>query len=145
MISLAIAVVALGLFQSRSLSQLATQASASETQVSAQKDKEIDLVILKNRAQIIGNILKAGSKFPLIYTKINSLLPQSTIVSGFDLNRSGVLVLSLIIPDKNGLNQLFDNLTAGEKVTGVQNIDVDTLGRGKDGIYRTTLKLTIKQ
>lgn len=142
MIFLASVTLALRILQSRSIGQIQSQLTQSEGRVSDLKDRQISLLLLKNRLTVINQYLGTPSKQTSIFKLLDKLLPQSLLVSSFSVDKSGDASLSAVAPDTASLEILITNLTTKESSEGkISQVAIESLNRGRDGLYRLSLKI----
>ena len=145
MVFLASLTVALRILQSHNISQIKTQFTQAEQKVSNLKNRETSLVILKNRLTVINQYLGTPSKQVAVYNLIDKLLPPAVSINSFLVDKSGDVSLVGVVPDSLTIDSLIDSLTNKEKNEGkVSGVSIESLNRGRDGIYRISLKVKSK-
>lgn len=130
---------ALRVLQGQNISKVQSLAQEEEARVGGFKDKETALFVLKNRLSAINNIVKTSGTQAAIYDLVVSDLPPSVVATSVSIDKVGNVIESLIVPDGRTL----DNLLA-KFLNQAQKIEVESLSRGRDGIYRVNLKIQIK-
>ena len=137
--------VALRILQNQNLAQVKDQTQQEEAKVASFKDKESDLVFLKDRLRLIQDLKALPSKARQSYRLIIEQIPVGVTVSGISVDASGNLVLTAVIPSKSAFSQLFANLTSQNVTSAVTKINIDSLSRGRDGVYRMSIKIAAKK
>ena len=141
MFFLASLVVTLRILQASNLNRVNIKAQEEENKISGLRDKESTLVLLKNRLELISKLTANPSKQKLIYDLVVGEIPSSVNVSSISLDSSGNLSLSAAVPDYNSLSALFSSLSSDATFKEIAGINVESLSRGRDGLYRVSLKL----
>ena len=145
MIFLSSVTVALRFLQSQKLSQLQTQITASEEKISNLKSTESSLFLLKNRLTTINKYLTSPSQQAQMYKLIMSLLPSSVSISSISVDRSAQVLVSATTADADSLDLLITNLTQEESNEDkIAQVSLENVNRGRDGIYRISLKIKPK-
>ncbi|MDP3973857.1 MAG: hypothetical protein Q8P92_03410 [Candidatus Daviesbacteria bacterium] len=136
---------ALTILQKANLDKATRQVSDSEKAVSQQQSKEVSLTVLKNRLVSIDQIQSVPSKHREIFTLVNNLTPQSIFANSLSTDKSGNLIVSFISASIVDLDLFIEDLINKDKNEGkIASVDVDSLSRGRDGIYRISLKISTK-
>jgi len=66
-------------------------------------------------------------------------------ISSISVNKSGDISLLLDSPDSSSVDELISNLTTGEEAQAkIVNVAIEGLNRGRDGVFRLSLKITTK-
>lgn len=134
--------LALRILQSHNLQQIQSQLNQSEGRVLDLKDRQGQLLLLKNRLAVINQYLGTPSKQTSIFKLLDKLLPQSLLVSSFSVDKSGDASLSAVAPDTASLESLITNLTSKESSEGkISQVAIESLNLGRDGFYRLSLKI----
>lgn len=145
MVFLSSLTAALRILQNRSVNLAQAQLTEAEKRVVDLKDRQVSLVLLKNRLSTIGNFLGIPSKQAATYELVNNLLPASVQVSAVTVERSGETTILALVPDvstlDNLLTKLVDKDASQEKIS---QVSIESLSRGKDGIYRLSLVIKPK-
>lgn len=139
---LASLVSALNILKSNDVSKLESEANVRETKVLEFKEKEAQLAVLKNRLSLINKInnAKATSNSD-IYRSVLSLFPKDLNISSISVDRSGNVVTAFAAPDFKTLEETLTSLTSDKVLEIISQIDIDSLSRSRDGIYRANLKI----
>ncbi len=142
MIFLSSVTLALRILQSRGIGRIQFLMTQSEGKVLDLKDRQAQLLLLKNRLTIINQYLGTSSKQTAIFKLLDKLLPPSLSISSFSVDKSGDVQLTAVAPDTVTLETLITNLTTKESSEGkISQIAIESLNRGKDGFYRLSLKI----
>ncbi len=135
--------VALRILQSQNIKGVQNQVSASEQKIQKLKEKQVSLLILKNRLTTIDKYLDIPSKQTENFKLLDKLIPASVSISSVSVDKSGSINILGLVPDSVTLGNLIDNLTDKEKNNNlIKQVSLDTISRGRDGFYR--ISLTIK-
>lgn len=133
---------ALSLLQNTNIINADNQLKVAEDNVTKYKPKEASLVILKDRLNTLDSLLKAPSKQRSIYNLVTSLLPPSLVPSLIVTDTSGNISLTLSTTDSISLDNFITILTDPEtNENKIAKVQIDSLSRGKDGVYRASLKM----
>ncbi len=144
MVFLASLMIALRILQSHNIDRAKVLLDESEQKVSNLKRKEVSLTVLKNRLTIIDKYLGVSSKQVSIYKLIDKLIPPAITVTSFSIEPSGGVALTGIAQDSTSLDNLINSLTSKDINEGkIAGVSVDSLNRGRDGIYRLSLKVQV--
>ncbi len=145
MFFLASLTIALRIFQNNSIVQAKNEVAQSQQRVSGLKDTESSLYLLKNRLSTIGNYLGTSSNSTQAYYLISKLLPNSVTVSSLSIDKSSDILMILNVPNGEILDAVITNLTSKEtNEDKISEVSIDNINRGKDGIYRLSLKVKAK-
>lgn len=142
---LASLVVALRVLQSQRISKTQDNLTKQEERVTKLKDTQATLILLKNRLTAINEYLGVPSKQSQMYKLINNLIPALISVTSISVSKSGDIVILATAPDGNSLDELILNLTNKDSNQNkISSVSIDNLSRGRDGIYRLSLKVKPK-
>lgn len=137
--------VALRILQAQQISRSQVKLSQTEQKISDLKDTQASLLLLKNRLAAINQYLGSSSKQAQMFNLINGLLPISVSVSSIAVDKDGGVLVLAITRDSNSLDETIGNLISQEKNQDkISQVSVESLGRGKDGIYRLSFKIKSK-
>lgn len=125
--------------QKLNINKIESEAASAEQNVASLKDKEAALFVLKNRLVSINQILKVPGQQADIYEIVVQNLPRSVGIASVGIDKNGNVIQSLVVPDGATLDSILKNYLA--KAT---KIDVESLSRGRDSVYRVNLKIQIK-
>lgn len=140
---LASAVVGLRIFQAQAISGVESQARSQLSVVDSLKEKEVDINILKNRTALLTNILKSSSKTATTYAEINSLVPSSVAVTSFSLDKNGNVLISFVASSSSSAAELLNKIGNFDS-KNIEKVQIETLSRGRDGVFRGQLKILAK-
>lgn len=137
--------VALRILQSQNIREVQTTLSQEEERVSRLKDRQTSLLVIKNRLSTINQYLGVTSKQVSTFNLLNQLLPPQLAISSLSVNRSGDAFIVALAADNLTLDNLVSNLISkDDKSQKISQMSIDTLTRGRDGIYRISFKLKMK-
>lgn len=145
MVFLSSLTIALRILQSQNLSQIQKIITQSEEKISDLKTTQGAIILLKDRLTTINQYLGSPSKQTQMYNLIAELLPSSVSLSGISVGKEGDVILSANTKDSSSLDELANNLISKEKNQDkIAQISFETLNRGRDGIYRFSLRVKTK-
>ncbi len=142
---LASTTVALRILQSHNISQVQAQVASSQQRVTELKSTQASLVLLKNRLTAISEHVGVISKEVSMYKLIDKLIPSQAVVNSIDVDNLGQVSILVLITDAQTLDNLVNNLTnSNSNENQISQVSVDSLNRGKDGVYRVSFKIKPK-
>lgn len=145
MIFLSSLTVALRILQSSNISRIEEKLGEVEGKVLVLKDRQASLMLLKNRLTTISQNLGAVSKQNDMYTLLDRLIPQSVSITSLSVDKTGNAAIVALVPDSNTLDSLVINLYSKEKNEDkIGQVSVESLNRGRDGLFRVSLKVVAK-
>lgn len=145
MIFLASLTIALRILQSHTISQIQDNLTKSQQKISDLKNTQASLFLLKNRLNAIDQYLGVPSVQSEMYKIISQLIPSSVSINSISINKGGEVLVLALIPDGNSLDELVTNLTLKENNQDkISQVSLENINRGKDGIYRLSLKIKPK-
>lgn len=145
MIFLSSLTVALRILQNQSLSRIQTNLTNTEQKINGLKTVQASLLLLKNRLTTINQYLGTPSQQSQMYKLITSLLPASVYISSISVNRAGEVLVSAVVPDSTSLDNLVGNLISQDSNQDkISKVSLESISRGKDGIFRISLKIKPK-
>ncbi len=145
MIFFASLTVALRILQSQNISLIQNKLTKSEQKISDLKNTQASLYILKNRLTTISQYLGTPSSQTQIYKIIANLLPSSVSLNSLSVDKSSEVLIVATTPDGNSIDELITRLTSKENNEGkISQVSIENVNRGKDGIYRLSLKIKPK-
>lgn len=134
--------VTLRILQSQNIKSVQTQVSASEQKISNLKDKQISLLLIKNRLAVINQYLGNSSKQTAMFILLERLIPSSISINSAIIGKSGDISILALIPDSLTLDNMINNLTDKTQNEGqIRQVSIDSVSRGKDGVYRVSLNI----
>lgn len=134
--------VALRILQSQNIKNVQTRVLASEEKISGFKDKQASLLLIKNRLAVISQYLDSPSKQTTMFILLNKLLPVNVAINSTAVGKSGEVSILALVPDSSTLDNLINALT--DKTTNlglISQVSLDSISRGRDGIYRVSLRI----
>lgn len=144
LIFLASASSALKILQAQDISKLRKEATVQEDRITSFKDKEVALVVLKNRLSAINQIIKSGSDNGAVYKQVSALIPPEVVITAVSVNRSGDVSMSIIAPDLLALERVLSDLTSARAFKAISKIELESLSRGRDSVFRSNLKISAR-
>lgn len=145
MIFLSSLTVALSILQSQTNQKIQAKLARAEQKVTDLKDIQVSLSLLKNRLTTINQFLGIPSNQVEIYKLVYELLPESVSVNAFSVDKAGEVSISAIAPDGETIDELVANLLSRDLTSDkIKQVNIETLNRGRDGIYRLSFKVKPK-
>lgn len=142
MIFLSILTISLRIFQSNTIKSAQVTAANAEGKVSAQADKQAQLVLLKNRLNAIDQYLGTSSKQVEMYNLLDSLIPSSFTVNTISVGVDGKILISAVTFDPFALDSMFSAFLDKEKNEGkISKVAIENISRGRDGIFRVSFSV----
>ncbi len=134
--------VALRILQSQSIKGVQTQVSAQEQKIEGLKDRQVSLLLIKNRLSVINQFLANPSKQAGMFLLLDKLIPSSASINSTTIDKNGEVSILALLPDSQSLDNMINNLTDKDQNGGqISQVSIDSISRGKDGIYRVSLKI----
>lgn len=142
LVFLASLTLALQILQSRNIDLYKARLTQAEEKASGFKDTQVSLFLLQNRLAVIQGYLGVPSKQSSMYQLIDKLIPSSVIISSVTVDKGGDAIFSALAPDSVSLDRLIDNLTAKDSNEDkIEQVSIESLNRGRDGVYRISFKI----
>lgn len=146
MIFLSSLTVALRILQSYNISQIQNKLGQIEEKVLSLKNRQASIILLKNRLTTIGQYLDEPSSQNQIYNLLDKLIPPSVSITSLALDKLGNTTIIAVVPDTTTLDNLMLNLLSPDRNEGkIAKVSLENLNRGRDGVYRLTLKVEVKK
>ena len=137
--------IALRILQSQNISQIQNKLTQSEQRIADLKSIQGSLFLLKNRLTVINQYLEIPSKQVQMYKLIAELLPATVSVGSIFVDKGGEILILAVVPDSVSLDHLITNLISKESNQDkISKVSLENISRGKDGIYRLSLKVKPK-
>lgn len=137
--------VTLGILQNQNIKHIKGRISDSEKKITDQKSTQVSLMLLKNRLTAINKYFGTVSKQSEMYQLVMELLPASVSVNSFSVKKEGDILLLAVTKDTASLDEMANTLiyknTYQDKIS---SLSLDNLSRGRDGIYRFSLRIKPK-
>lgn len=131
--------------QSTELDHTRNNFAYAQDEVSGFKDKEEQLVILKRRLAGIESIIGSDTKKKALFNTILYLIPPGVQISDAEIDKKGVMSLTINTSSLDEINQYITALGSKDKNSDlVSRVDLDSLTSSKDNIYYLTLRITPK-
>lgn len=135
----------LRLLQSRNIMKVNAKLAQAQQKVESLKGVEQSVMVLKNRLTVVNQYLGISSKQSSMYKFIDNLMPASLVVTSISVGKGGEVVLQVYMPDPAGLDEFLDSLLSGEdEEHKISDVAIDSLNRGRDGLYRVSFKINPK-
>lgn len=134
---------ALQILQSRNIGSVSAMVSQSEQKVSNLKNTQASLILLKDRLSVINQYLGVPSKQSSLFNLVEKLAPPSFVINNVTVDKAGTVVLLVISPDSESLDNFIKNISEEGK-DQISGVSIDALNRGRDGYYRLSLKMKTK-
>lgn len=145
MVFLASLTVALRILQSQNIVLAQAQLDEAEQKVSNLKSTQASLFILKNRLAVVSKYLGVPSKQSSMYKLVDKLISSAAAINSITIDKDGNAVMLLSVSDSLILDDLINNLSQKESNEDkIDQISIDSLNRGRDGLYRLSLKIKAK-
>ncbi|KKQ76509.1 MAG: hypothetical protein US99_C0070G0011 [Candidatus Daviesbacteria bacterium GW2011_GWF2_38_6] len=76
---------------------------------------------------------------------LNQLLPSGLNISSYTIDRSGEAVVVGVVSDGESVDNLIVGLTSKSEASDkISRVSIENLNRGRDGLYRISLKIQTK-
>ncbi|EKD85366.1 MAG: hypothetical protein ACD_38C00036G0003 [uncultured bacterium] len=135
--------LALRILQSRNISEVQVKLAKAEQRISDLKSTETSLMLLKNRLMVVNQYFGVSSQQTEMYKLIEKLTPLSVAVNSITVGKGGDVTLQAFVSDPVSLDEFVNNLTSVEwNENKISQVSVDNLNRGRDGVFRISLKIT---
>ena len=141
MLFLASLSVALRILQSQNIKGVQTQVSAQEDKISQLKVRQASLLLLKNRLTTISQYLNIPSKSTTMFQLLDKLIPASVSINSATVDKSGNVIIAGLVPDSQTLDDMITALTDKDNASSIKEVSLDTISRGRDGVYRVSLNI----
>lgn len=136
---------ALSLMQNSNILQAKANLQTAESVVGQFKSQEESLVLLKDRLNNLQRISSTPSRSNTMYNLIASLMPTSIVPTLIVTDTFGNISLTIVTVSSTDIDDFITILTDPQKNQGlVSKVYIESLSRGKDGIYRVNLKIYTK-
>lgn len=137
--------VALGVLQSQRLKLAEKRLDSMQERIVTFQDKQVSLMALKNRLTAINQYIGVSSLQAGMFNLVNTILPPSVSISSLSISKLGEITISAQAPDSITVNQMIIDLTDKEKnKEKISKVSLESLNRGRDGVYRLNLKIKPK-
>lgn len=142
MVFLTSLIIALRILQSRNIAMAQADLNQAQERISGLKSAQASLFLLKDRLAVINQYWGVSSKQSAMYSLIDKLIPPSVVINTITIDKSGEAIFSALAPDSDTLDVLIMNLTTKENNEGkISQVSIDSLNRGRDGLYRVSFKV----
>lgn len=138
-------IIVLRILQSQSFSQIQSKLAVEEQKITELKTTQASLLLIKDRLVAINQYLGIASKQVQMYELINKLVPSSIFVNSISVDKSGNILLLATSNDAASIDDLINKLVSSEEASGkITSVAMEGLSRGRDGIYRLSIKINTK-
>lgn len=145
MIFLSSLTVSLRILQSRGIKAVEGRVLGAEEKITDLKATQASLIFLKNRLAIIRQYLGTESKTVSLYQFLTNQIPKSVSANSISVDKEGNMLMLLHFRDIQELDSLLAGLLDPEKSEGkIKAVSLDSLSRGRDGLFRVSLKVETK-
>lgn len=145
MIFLASLTLTLRILQGSRISLYKEKMAQAEQQISELKGIQASLLVLRSRLTVISQYLGVSSKSVSMYQLVGKLIPPSVAVNGISVDSTGGVLLTVLIPDIQSLDDLVNNLTTKENNEDkISQISIESFNKGRDNLFRVSLKIQQK-
>lgn len=137
--------VALGVLQNQNIKEVKARLGESEERVLQLKDRQTSMFVIKNRLSTINQYFGVTSKQVSMYSLLNQMFPPGISISSFAIDRSGEAVVVGVAADGERVDDLISGLTSNSEASDkISQVSIENLNRGRDGLYRISLKIKTK-
>lgn len=136
--------LALRILQNQNIKVAQANLTDQEEKVSQLKGRQASLFVLKNRLTSISEYLATTSVQAQTYRLLNKLLPPQIAINSLAVDRSGIALIVAVAQDPLSLDTLVSNLISKEAEGQFGEVSIESLNRGKDGIFRLSFKVKPK-
>lgn len=134
--------IALRILQSQSIQQIQAKLTTEESKVVELKSTQASLLLLKNRLTTINQYLGVSSKQVEMYELINKLIPPSVPISSLSIDKEGNILVVTTVSSAALIDELTTKILSSEDK--IASMALESLSRGRDGVYRVTFKVKPK-
>lgn len=134
--------IGLRVFQTQRVNAAQGALDDNSAKVGAQKQKEVQLSILKDRLAALRKLTESSSKQLEIFSVVNTLLPAQIVVNSIGIDASGNMQLSVITTDISVLQNFIDKLVSKEINEGkINEVEIASIVRSREAVYKVDLKV----
>jgi hypothetical protein len=135
-------VFALRLMQDSSAQNVEDNIAHAQNEIGSLQEREGMLVSLKTKLGSIQGLVNGDSK-SVMFSSVLNQSPQDLKLAVLSVEKSGILMISLSSLSVSSIETFLTHLQDPNMVAfKISKIDVDSFSKGKDGVYRVTLKIT---
>lgn len=118
---------------------------AAEGKVAALKDKEAEMVALKQRLGSIKSLQGGDTKITSIFNMVIYLTPLGIQVTEASVDKSGNMIVTMVAPEIAMVESLIENLGDKEKSSNlISKVELQGMSLGRDFSIRLVFKITPK-
>lgn len=144
-IFLASLMLALRILQNQNIKQIQANLSSTEQLIADLAGRQASLFIIKDRLTTIEKYFGVSSKQVTVLRLISGLLPAQVTLNSMTVDRSGEVLIVAVLPEADVLDNLITSLTSKEKNEDkISQVSMDSINRGRDGVYRVSFKVKPK-
>lgn len=134
-----------GISQKLNLNNLNKQVEDVKAKVGSYKDQEGLILTLKLRLDGIVAISGQDSKQSEIFGIISSLLPSDIVITSFEVDKKGKVVLSAVTTNMQSLQTFFNSLVNKDLNKGkINSVSIESLSLGANKQTRMDLVILVK-
>ncbi len=139
------ATVALRIAQRSDLTQTQNDLVYAQDKVVSFKDKEEQLVILKQRLAVMQSLIGLDSKKKALFNLILYLTPADMQATDITIDSKGIISLSVNTGNLASVENFITSLGSKDKNSDlIAKIDLESFSSGRNGVYYLTLNITPK-
>lgn len=135
--------LALRILQNQNIKAAQANLTDQEQKVSQLKGRQASLFVLKNRLSAINHYATTSIQAQT-YRLLDKLLPPQIVINSLAVDRQGIAFIVAVVQDPLRLDTLISNLISKEAEGQVSEVSIESLNRGRDGIYRISFKVKPK-
>lgn len=138
-------IIALRILQSQRIAKIQSNLTQLENRTTNLKDVQASIILLKNRLSSIAELLGISSTQAQMYKLVEGLVPPSVVISSISVSKDGHVLILAITSSSSSIDELINKLISKESNDGkVGSLSLESINRGKDGIYRINFKVSPK-
>lgn len=142
MVFLSSLTVSLRILQSQNILRIQKRVAQAEEKVSSFKNTQGSLILLKDRLITINQYLGNPSQQSQMYKLIGELQPTAISVSSISVGKAGDIIMSAITKDSSALDDFISDMISKDKNQDkISQVSLETISRGRDGIYRLSFSI----
>lgn len=147
-ILVALVVLSAGIFslrftQNGEVVHITQSLAAEEQKITSLKDKESQVIVLKQRLGDISKLNKGDEKITDMMNLIVGATPIDVEITDVAISKEGNVTVTFSSPSNEKIEELIDNLlTQGGEIGLLSKINLEGVSLGKDGIYRFGMRIT---
>ena len=123
------------------LQDVSRQILSAKKKIDDYRQREGELLILKNRSDLIGKILNARTGSLMILSELKNGLPEGVTFEVVESGVKGELKIQARSADLFSLNELMNRLSDPEVSKNFKTIEVSSISRSGEGTYNFLLEV----